>query len=366
MTAQVAIKIDENNENPRKNLVDKIKFCEERRIDLDIVEDIFEKAGVDVAHRWGSLTSEAVRCSDTKASQIEKKISVLLENHIRYDNKLIMVFDHILEDGIQEFTNAFIKVYSDSTSFEDTEYIADSCHQVTDDLILYNFKIVREVSERKELTESDLGHLAEGVLSKYNRIIGYRPVQITCFDAVALDLKNKRLILQLDLGSIILANAVDKFFNNLKVSVNKAFRKVGVTNCRIPDKAQFINLYTTIQNFYDKEEGEITKASFSTSKNNHHETLRDRARDIRKAEYHLRGKAAEEALGGKIRPYRISKRFERITDTWPQVYTGVHYRYFNKNISGVKNLYEAHIFDIKSYDDYIFIIDKILANITVT
>ena len=84
MTAQVAIKIDENNEHPRKSLVDKIKFCEGRRIDLDIVEDIFEKAGVDVAHRWGSLTSEAVRCSDAKASQIEEKISTLLENHIRY------------------------------------------------------------------------------------------------------------------------------------------------------------------------------------------------------------------------------------------------------------------------------------------
>ena len=366
MTAQVTAKIDENNDHPRKSLLDKIKFCEERRIDLDIVEEIFEKVGVDVAHRWGSLTSEAVRCSDTKASQIEEKLSAILENHIRYDNKLIMVFDQLTEDDIQEFINAFIKVYSDSTSFDGTEYVADSCHQIAGDLILYNFKIVREVSERKELTESDLGDFAEEVLSKYKRIIGYRPVQIICFDALALDLKNKRLVLQLDLGSIVLANAVDKFFNNLKVSINKAFRKVGVTNCRIPDKAQFINLYTTMQNFYDNEEGEITKASFSTSKNNHHETLRDRARDIRKAEYHLRGKAAEEALGGKIRPYRISKRFERITNTWPQVYTGVHYRYFNKNISGMKNLYEAHIFDIKSYDDYIFIINKILVNRTVT
>lgn len=366
MTAQVAIKIDENNEHPRKSLVDKIKFCEGRRIDLDIVEDIFEKAGVDVAHRWGSLTSEAVRCSDTKASQIEEKISTLLENHIRYDNKLIMVFNHLTDDDIHEFINAFIKVYSDSTSFEGTEYTADSCHEVTEDLILYNFKIVREVSERKELTMSDLGNLAEDVLGQYSRIIGYRPVKITCFDALAIDIKNKRLILQLDLGSIVLANAVDKFFQNLRVSINKAFRKLGVINCRVPEKAQFSNLYTTLQNFYDNEEGEVTKASFSTSKNNHHETLRDRARDIRKAEYHLTGKAAEEAQGGKIRPYRISKRFERITNTWPQVYTGVHYRYFNKNISGVKNLYEAHIFDIKSYDDYIFIIDKILANITVT
>ncbi|OUY08535.1 hypothetical protein [Acinetobacter populi] len=365
MTAQLTIKTDESNEHPRKSLVDKIKLCEERRIDLDIIENIFEKAGVDVAHRWGSLTNEAVRCSDTKASQIEEKLTVFLENHIRYDNKIVMVYDHLSEDNIQEFIEAFIKVYSDSTSFDSTEYIADSCHQITENLIFYNFRIVREVSERKELTMSDLGDLGEEVLGQYSRIIGYRPVKITCFDALAIDIKNKRLILQLDLGSIVLANAVDKFFHNLRVSINKAIRKAGVTNCRIPDKTQFINLYTTIQNFYDNGEGEVTKASFSTSKNNHHETLRDRARDIRKAEYHLRGKAAEEALGGKIRPYRISKRFERITNTWPQVYTGVHYRYFNKAISGEKNLYEAHIFDIKSYNDYLFIIDKILANRTV-
>ncbi|EHU2375964.1 hypothetical protein A0159_RS10745 [Acinetobacter baumannii] len=363
MTAQVILDMENNSDQSRKDLIERIKLCEERRIDLDIVEDIFEKVGINVAHRWNSLTTEAVRCSDEKANDIDKKVKVLLENHIRYDNKLIMIFNGLDEDNGQYFIDAFSKVFSEEEAFVDTEYLADSCHKINEDVSIFNFKIIREVSERKELTDNDLGPLA-GVLEKYNRIIAYRPIKIACYDAVVIDVKNKLLILQLDLGSIVLANAVDKFFHNLRTSINKAFDKVGVTNCRIPEKAKFENLYTTMQTFYNNEEGEVTKASFSSSKNNHHETLRDRARDIRKAEYHLRGKVAEEALGGKIRPYRICKRFERVKDMWPQVYTGVHYRYFNKNLSGTKSLYEAHIFDIKSYEDYIFIIKKILANRT--
>ncbi|WP_179998639.1 hypothetical protein [Acinetobacter sp. YH12239] len=349
----------ENNEHPRSELIRKIKMCEERRIDLGIIEEIFEQAGVEVAHRWSSLTSEAAVCSDTKAEKIEKVIGKLLTNHIYFDDKLIMVFDRLNEDEAQDFISAFSDIYSTDEALVDSEYVSHSCKNINANFTIFNFKIMREVLERKELTEEDLGELGE-TLSKYNRIVGYRPVEITCYDAVIIDTLNNRLILQLDLGSIVLANAVDNFFNKLRSNINKAFKNSGIFNCRIPEKAQFENLYTCIQNFYDNSEGEVTKASFSTSKNNHHETLRDRARDIRKAEYHLRGKAAEEAIGGKIRSYRISKRFERVTDQWPQVYVGIHYRYFNK--SGAKNLYEAHIFDIKSYDDYQFTINKILAN----
>lgn len=360
MTDQTALKIEQDDSNrPRKALIDNIKICEERRIDLSIVEEIFEGEGVDVIHRWSSLTAAAASCGDDAASNITEKVDKLLTNHILYDDKLIMIFDRLLDGESDEFNHAFSEVYSVDDAFEDSEYIADSSYDVGNDVSIYCFQIIREISERKELTESDLGELAS-VLDKYNRVIGYRPVKVTCYDAVIVDTKNNRVILQLDLGSIVLANAVDKFFHKLITSINKAFDVAGVTSCRLPEKVQFENLYNAIQKFYDNDEGEVTSASFSTSKNNHHETLRDRARDIRKAEYHLRGKVAEEALGGKIRPYRISKRFERVTNKWPQVYAGIHYRYFNK--PGLKSLYEAHIFDIKSYKDYSFIIDKILAN----
>ena len=72
----------ENNEQPRAELIRKIKMCEERRIDLGTIEEIFEQAGVAVAHRWGSLTAEAAVCSDTKAEKIERVIGKLLKNHI--------------------------------------------------------------------------------------------------------------------------------------------------------------------------------------------------------------------------------------------------------------------------------------------
>jgi len=360
MSDQTALNIEQNDSNhSRKTLIDNIKICEERRIDLSIVEDIFEREGIEVIHRWSSLTAAAASCGDEAATNIAEKVDKLLTNHILYDDKLIMILDRLFEDESHEFNDAFSEIYSVDEAFSDSDYIADSSYDVGNGVSIYCFKIVREISERKELTESDLGELAS-VLDKYNRVIGYRPVKVTCYDAVIVDTTKNRVILQLDLGSIVLANAVDKFFHKLITSINKAFDVAGVTNCRLLEKIQFENLYTAIQKFYDNEEGEVTSASFSTSKNNHHETLRDRARDIRKAEYHLRGKAAEEALGGKIRPYRISKRFERATNKWPQVYAGVHYRYFNK--PGGKSLYEAHIFDINSYKDYTFMIDKILAN----
>lgn len=43
----------------------------------------------------------------------------------------------------------------------------------------------------------------------------------------------------------------------------------------------------------------MTDASFSTSKNNHREYIKEEARDIRKADYHSNGKLAEEKFGGK-------------------------------------------------------------------
>lgn len=362
MSKQVKLKVDEDDEFSREDLVGKIKLCEERRIDLDILDEIFSEVGVHAAHRWLSLQAEAKTCSDVLAKKLDEKISNLLKNHILFDNKLIMVYDKLTVDDVQAFTNGMIELFSNDRAFDDSEYIANGCYEISDSISLYNFKIYREIQERKELTEKDLGEKATEVLDKYNRIVGYSPIAVNCLDAIVIDSFNNLLILQLDLGSIILANAVDKFFHNFRVAINTAFKKTSVKDCRIPDKTEFVNLYKSIQNYYDNPEGEVTDASFSTSKNNHREYIKEGARDIRKADYHSNGKLAEEKFGGKIRPYRISKRFERVLNMWPQVYVGVHHRYFSNEKSGFKCLYQAHIFDIKSLDDHKFIIGKILAN----
>lgn len=362
MAKQTQLKIEETYEFSREDLVSKIKLCEDRRIDLDVLDEIFSEVGIYAAHRWLSLQSEAKTCSDVLAKKLDDKISNLLKNHIFFDNKLVMVYDQLTIDDVDFFTKGMIEVFSNDSSFDDSAYIANGCYEISDSIVLYNFKIHREIQERKELTAKDLGEKAIEVLDKYNRIVGYSPIAVDCLDAMLIDTLNKRLILQLDLGSIVLANAVDKFFHDFRTALNDAFVKVGVKNCRIPEKAEFVNLYSSIQNYYDNPEGEVTDASFSTSKNNHREYIKEEARDIRKADYHSNGKLAEEKFGGKIRPYRISKRFERILNTWPQVYVGVHHRYFANDKSGFKSLYQAHIFDIKSREDYDFIIEKILAN----
>lgn len=362
MAKQTELKIDETHEFSREDLVGKIKLCEDRRIDLDVLDEVFSEVGIHAAHRWLSLQTEAKACSDVLAKKLDNKISDLLKNHIFFDNKLVMVYDKLAEDDIQVLTDGMIELFSNHSAFDDSEYIANGCYEISDSITLYNFKIHREIQERKELTEKDLGEKAIEVLDKYNRIVGYSPIAVNCLDALVIDNFNKRLILQLDLGSIVLANAVDKFFHNFRMALNDAFVKVGVKGCRIPEKVEFVNLYSSIQNYYDNPEGEVTDASFSTSKNNHREYLKESARDIRKADYHSNGKLAEEKFGGKIRPYRISKRFERVLNMWPQVYVGVHHRYFANEKSGFKSLYQAHIFDIKSLEDYKFIIQKILAN----
>ena len=362
MVKQTDLEIEETHEFSREDLVSKIKLCEDRRIDLDVLDEIFSEVGIYAAQRWLSLQSEAKTCSDVLAKKLDDKISNLLKNHIFFDNKLVMVYDQLTIDDVDFFTKGMIEVFSNDSSFDDSAYIANGCYEISDSIVLYNFKIHREIQERKELTAKDLGEKAIEVFDKYNRIVGYSPIAVDCLDAMLIDTLNKRLILQLDLGSIVLANAVDKFFHDFRTALNDAFVKVGVKNCRIPEKTEFVNLYSSIQNYYDNPEGEVTDASFSTSKNNHREYIKEEARDIRKADYHSNGKLAEEKFGGKIRPYRISKRFERILNTWPQVYVGVHHRYFANDKSGFKSLYQAHIFDIKSREDYDFIIEKILAN----
>lgn len=343
-------------------LVSMIIECESRRISLDILSKIFAKQNIEVAHRWQSLKTKAKICTDRELDKLQKNISNLLNNHILYDDKIVIIFDCFEQAELFELQAVLSNSldHANNDLFEDSNYIFSYSKTINENINIFGFHIIREVYERKELTEKDLGEIASIELKEFDRIVGYRPVKIDCYDSIIIDTSKNLLILQLDLGSIIIANAYDKFTNNLIKCLNNILIKLNATACRIESRSAAINLYSCMKKFYNNAEGEVTKVSFTSSKNNHHETLKNNARDVRKADYHVKGKAAEELVGGKISPYRVSKRFSNTANNWPQVNVGVHYRYFAK--PGSKILHDAHIFDISCYDDYVYIIDKILAN----
>ena len=126
MAKQTQLKIEETYEFSREDLVSKIKLCEDRRIDLDVLDEIFSEVGIYAAHRWLSLQSEAKTCSDVLAKKLDDKISNLLKNHIFFDNKLVMVYDQLTIDDVDFFTKGMIEVFSNDSSFDDSAYIAKS------------------------------------------------------------------------------------------------------------------------------------------------------------------------------------------------------------------------------------------------
>ena len=91
MVKQADLEIDETHEFSREDLVSKIKLCESRRIDLDVLDEIYSEVGIYAAHRWLSLQAEAKVCSDKLAKKFDKKIDILLKN-----NFLLINISHVL------------------------------------------------------------------------------------------------------------------------------------------------------------------------------------------------------------------------------------------------------------------------------
>lgn len=339
------------------NFNKKIEECRSRAIALEDLRKLLKSYGAEEPRQWRSIASNILKLDSKKFSELDIAVSKLLEKHRTFNDKIITLYADIDESQLIELNEQFKNICKDSGQDVGYGYVTDSTIQLSenDSIYVHRFIKKREVYNKEEIDLNDLTKDTQTEFSEFDKVIGVRAIEITCFDSIFLDLEKKSLAVQLDLASQLRASDVDKsievFFKMLNQIIVESIGKRSKL-----DKSDGINFYPCIKKFYENPEAYVTKLSFTTSKGVHHETLKGAATDIRKADYHIGGKAKE---NGVIYPYRINKKF-KIKDKAPEVFVGVRYQYYAK--PGSKFLGVAHLNNVLDLESYTYVINKLIEN----
>lgn len=335
-----------------------IDECRTRGITLEDFRKSFSSVSVEQPRQWRSIPSILELLDKENLAKLSKKIENLLECHRFYNDKLLVIYEDQDIAFLKKLDELFTKITTANESVG-YDYIADCSYDLSeqDETTLHHFRKVRDLFSKEDIDVSKLPKDTQSDLNEFDRLIGVRATKLNCYDAIIFDFKKKNMILQLDLISMMNAGEVDKNIDDFLKILNIIISKNLGSAFKINKKTTAINLYGCIKNFYDNTEGAVTRLSFTTSKGVHHETLKGIATDIRKADYHIGGKAKE---SGNVFPYRVTKKFELDIDNKPQAFIGVRYNHFTK--PGSKFLASARIFDVMNYKSYIHILSKIIEN----
>lgn len=333
-----------------------------RGIHFDEVKALFIAVDVEQPKQWRSVPNIIAHLSEEKLKELLEKSKIFLDNQKMFNDKLVVLYTDLSEEQLNTIDKALSTVFGTSEVLE-YSYSTESIENISNEEIassslkFFKFKKIRSVFLKEDIDFETLNEEIKAEFIEFDKIVGVKAKNIVCFDSVVIDKKNKSVILQLDLVSLLRSSDVDKNLDLFQIMVNKVIANKSCNLHTLDKKANVLNLYGCIKNFYDKSEGAITKLSFTTSKGVHHETLKGAATDIRTADYHLGGKARE----GTINPYRVTKKFNLDAKNNPQAFLGVRYQYYAK--AGSKVLSTARVFDIYNYQSYLFIIKKLLENI---
>lgn len=333
-----------------------------RGIHFDEIRTLFASADLEQPKQWRSVPAIIAHLSNEKLTELLKKASLFLENQKKFNDKLIVVYKDLSTDQLEKIESALSNTLENDTSLE-YSYSVDAIEEVSsegsidDKLLFFKFKKTRSVFLKEDIDFENLNEEAKAEFVEFDKLVGIKAKKIICYDSLVIDKKENILIIQLDLVGLLRSSDLDKNLDLFQIMINKVISEKNGNAYILDRKANVVNLYGCIKNFYDNSEGLITKLSFTTSKGVHHETLKGAATDIRTADYHLGGKAKE----GVIHPYRVTKKFNLDSKNNPQAFLGVRYQYYAK--AGSKFLATARIFDIYNYQSYLFIIKKLLENI---
>lgn len=278
-----------------------------RGIHFDEVKALFIAGDVEQPKQWRSVPNIIAHLSEEKLKQLLEKSKIFLDNQKIFNDKLVVLYTDLSEEQLNTIDQALSTVFNTSEVLEysySTESIANISNEeiVSDSLKFFKFKKVRSVFLKEDIDFETLNEETKAEFIEFDKIVGVKAKNIVCFDSVVIDKENQSVILQLDLVSLLRSGDVDKNLDLFQIMVNKVIANKSNNLHTLDKKANVLNLYGCIKNFYDKSEGAITKLSFTTSKGVHHETLKGAATDIRTADYHLGGKARE----GTIYPYRVT------------------------------------------------------------
>ncbi|MCR6569958.1 hypothetical protein R4670_05955 [Acinetobacter baumannii] len=349
----------------RNQITHLIDTAQEREIQLYEMQSLFRNSiKGSSARNWDGLKSKLNgEFNVEKLNKLKNNLNNLVISHIRYDDKLISIFNNI--ESIEEIKVIFDKYFNDSKNYSEIltdNYAPFSSQKLSDTQTLYQFCLIRETTVRQELNQSDL---KDSVLDEYQYIYGVKKIPLGCYDSIICDLENQRIITALDLARVLGRNelnvAQNNFYRQLKSIIN---------NKKLSQYLEEpLDLFPQIQKFYDepkdnKTNGVIEINFITPAGTAHYEKLRGDSKDLRIATYHEKGvegvkneKENGVSLNNDITPYRIGKKYYRDEG---DIEIALKSSYIAINSSNGSHLYEAYIYGTRSKEDLAFAVKKLI------
>lgn len=269
-------------------------------------------------------------------------LATTLENHVKFVDKAIHVHKNIDVDVTQ-----FCKIAA-STKAHNYEHLENNEDEKATQVI---FTTTREFIFRERLTREALKN-PEDYEDYDDEVIVQKRITRTCYDSIVITSDNK-IILSIDLASHMRTPEINKAIAQLRVLAMLIIKGSG-NKAWIPDNG--IDVFPAIERLYENPEGGVIQLSFETHgtgpQNTYDVTVQGSDKDLRKSNYHLKGKEA-----CQIQPYRIAKRFDR-HGSKPVIYIPGYFRLLYGNNG--RHLYTAQIRESSSLDDYLYLVNKLI------
>lgn len=349
----------------RDQIADLVDIAQEREIQLYEMQSLFRNSiRGSSARNWDGLKSKLNGEFDVeKLSKLKNNLSKLVMKHIRYDDKLISIFQNI--ESISLIKRKFDEHFENKKNYHESlteDYAPFSTKKLSDTQTLYQFSLIRETTVRQELNQNDL---KDSIVDEYQYIYGVKKIPLGCYDSITFDLENQRIITAIDLARVLGRN-------ELNVAQNNFYRHL---KSIIDDKklSQYLeeplDLFPQIQKFYDepkdnKTNGVIEINFITPAGTAHYEKLRGDSKDLRIAPYHEKGvegvkneKENGVLLNNDITPYRIGKKYYRDEG---DIEIALKSSYIAINSSNGSHLYEAYVYGTRSKEDIGFAIKKLI------
>jgi len=349
----------------REQIANLVDTAQEREIQLYEMQSLFRNSiRGSSARNWDGLKSKLNGEFDVeKLKKLKGNLNNLVIKHIRYDDKLISIFQNI--ESISLIKKKFDEHFENKENYGEylTEnYAPFSLKKLSDTQTLYQFCIIRETTVRQELNQNDL---KDSIVDEYQYIYGVKKIPLGCYDSITFDLESQRIITAIDLARVLGRNelnvAQNNFYRHLKSIINHK------------QLSQYLeeplDLFPQIQKFYDEPKDNktngVVEINFITPAGTaHYEKLRGDSKDLRIAPYHEKGvegvkneKENGVLLNNDITPYRIGKKYYREAG---DIEISLKSSYIAINRSNGSHLYEAYVYGTRSEEDMSFAIEKLI------
>jgi hypothetical protein len=339
-------------------LMSKIDLTQDRNIHFMDVIQCFQIAKIPVKGSANSIRPSIRNCHDVeKLKSLLNEIQKVIDNHILFGNKAVVIFEDVSKSAIQELMKTLDKVFSNKDFVVNSDYVSAVSEKINiEGVVFYKFKTERVVRLQEPLDKSQVVSVETTHLQQYTSFIGVKETLVECFDAIILDESRKRVLVHVDMVSILKHRKEIDVLNSLCGIVNN----VNGIQFKLNLRDEALNVFRCVDNFYkDSNSKGVTELRFFGSDGaSHLAKSPSKIVDIRDTNVHKGGVKEELINNQNIRNYFIVKNIPCAPDV-PFVTIGVSRRVYD-NSGTVVETKVSLIDGCKCLQSYLHCINEII------